>query len=333
MWTSPKFWYQKKKGMAYLLSPFGYLYYKASEAKRKRICPYNPPVPVLCVGNLTLGGAGKTPTALAVANLLIQDKHTPHFLSRGYGGKAQKVPLLVDPRRHTAADVGDEALLLSRMAPTWVCPDRVASLQAAVEDGASAVIMDDGFQNPSVAKDVNLLVVDGLSGFGNGCVFPAGPLREPIQEGLDRADAVIILGKDIAGVENRCKAQLPCYHAAVKAADSETKWQGQDVIAFAGIGYPEKFFHTLETLGANVVQQHPFPDHHVFTPAQLDRLKTAAKHANAKLVTTEKDLVRIPPEHRDFITPLKVSLEWQKPNALKDLILPRMKFKKSANQL
>jgi tetraacyldisaccharide 4'-kinase len=302
-----------------------------STAGRLRIAvtkPERAPLPVVCVGNLTVGGAGKTPTVLALLELIArrtQGRDIAHALTRGYGGTLPG-PVRVDPAHHTADKVGDEALLLARAAPTWVAHDRVAGALAAAASGARLVVMDDGFQNPSLAKDLSLVVIDGETGFGNRRVMPAGPLREPIKAGLKRTDAVVIIGRDVTGLAadiHALKPSLPILTARL-APSSTSPLQGQRVFAFAGIGRPQKFFATLAAMGADVVGCKAFADHHPFKTDDIATLEVAAQTLNARLVTTEKDFVRLDAVARRNVTALPVTLTFDNAAALTALIDPIM---------
>lgn len=301
---APDFWDRSdalsRLGVA-ALSPLGTLYAAAVRYKARHTTPYRVRVPVICVGNISSGGTGKTPIAIAVADAVIARGRNPFFLTRGYGGKL-KGPVVVT-RSHKAADVGDEPLLLSRKAATVVARDRAAGADLAVERGADVIIMDDGHQNFTLEKDLSLVVVDGPTGFGNGHVLPAGPLREPIAEGLARANAVIIAGDG--------NPPLPAFQGTVLRAHigpaATESWRGLRVLAFAGIGRPEKFFRSLTELGVDLVENRSFSDHHVYTSGELENLKAAARSAKAKLVTTEKDLVRLSEADREDIAVLPVT--------------------------
>jgi tetraacyldisaccharide 4'-kinase len=292
---APSFWWRDGAATAKLLGPLAAVY-GAVAARRLAQPGRQAGIPVLCVGNLTLGGAGKTPVAIAVTRLLKAALRRPFVLSRGYGGRLAG-PIEVDAARHTARDVGDEPLLLARVAPTIVARDRVAGAEAARKAGASVVVMDDGFQNPSLRKDVSLLVVDGRRGIGNACVFPAGPLRAPLDAQLDRADGIVVVGEGTgaAGLTARAGARgLPVFHGkllpdqAVTAGIADGK-----VLAFAGIGDPEKFFATLVACGIEASIKLRFPDHHRYTAAEAEALLKEAERQGLALVTTEKDLVRL----------------------------------------
>jgi tetraacyldisaccharide 4'-kinase len=262
---------------------------------------------VVVAGGLTLGGAGKTPLALALAERLAQ--RNPHFLSRGYGGR-QAGPLRVDPARHSAADVGDEPLLLAAAAPTWVARDRAAGARQAAAAGAGLIILDDGFQNPFLAKDLALLAIDGESGFGNGRVFPAGPLREPIQAALDRAQAVVLIGEDRAHIAAVIGQACPILRARLVPAEPAAL-SGQRLYAFAGIGRPEKFFAGLSAAGADLAGTRAFPDHHPFTEAEVAEVLAAATALGAEPIATAKDRLRLPAETRARIRIIEIKLVFE----------------------
>jgi len=316
---APDFWYRESWQGA-LLAPLGALYGAVARRRISRGKPWKAPVPVLCVGNLVAGGAGKTPVALDLAGRLVDAGAVVHFLSRGYGGSAQG-PLRVDPFRHRVDEVGDEPLLLARRAPTWVGADRAASARLAVAEGADILVMDDCFQNPGLAKDLSLLVADGDRGFGNGRVMPAGPLREPLEFGLSRADAVVVIGEDGLAVSGQL-GDRPVLRARIRPGAEADELKGRRVAAFAGIGDPDRFFRTLDFLGAQRVVSRAFADHHAFSAADLERLADEAAQAEARLITTEKDAVRLPPAARDIVTVLTIGLEWDDEEAMNALLSP-----------
>lgn len=306
-----------------LLAPAGWLFGHVTRLRRRTVTPWRAPVRVLCIGNLVAGGAGKTPVALSLGARLIERGIKVRFLGRGYGGSAAG-PLRVDVARHDTATVGDEALLLARVAPTWVARDRVAGVRAAAH-GADVVIMDDGFQDPAVAKDQSVLVVDGGYGFGNRRVIPAGPLREPVEGGLARAQALVVIGADETGVATDAAVRacgIPILKATITPGPEAARLKGKPVVAFAGIGRPEKFFATLEAVGCRVAVAHAFSDHHRFTASEIERLKSEARERNARLVTTEKDAVRLPATSRDGIEVLTIALAWSDDAALDALLEP-----------
>ncbi len=315
---APEFW-AKGGVLSALLGPVGAGYGLVGRLRRAWVRPVRVPIPVLCVGNLVAGGAGKTPVALSVLAAMTARGLAPHALSRGYGGTATG-PLRVDPLRHDAEQVGDEALLLAGAAPTWVARDRAAGARAIVHAGGGAIVMDDGFQSPAVAKDFSLLVVDGTYGFGNGRLIPAGPLREPIADGLARADAVVLMHPDRLGLADAFSARLPVLRARLVATAAGASLRGKRVLAFAGIGRPEKFFATLDSLGAVLVGCRAFADHHRYDPAEIDDVLRRADSMDAVAVTTEKDAVRLPPHMRARVQVLAVAVDWLDAAALDSLL-------------
>lgn len=292
----PSFWWDKAGLAAWLLQPVAAIY-GAIAAYRMRRPGARARIPVICVGNLTLGGAGKTPTAIAVARLLTDSSKAPFFLSRGYGGRLAG-PLRVDPAIHGAADVGDEPLLLARHAPTIVSHDRVAGAAFARDAGANVIVMDDGLQNPSLQKDLTIAVIDARRGIGNGFVFPAGPLRAPLKAQLEKTNCILLIGdgrQTPAAISGLTHAQnRPLLRGRLEADGNAVKALGRrKVLAFAGIGDPEKFFMTLAGTGLEAVAEESFADHHPYTAADAERLLALSEAKNLVPVTTEKDLVRL----------------------------------------
>jgi tetraacyldisaccharide 4'-kinase len=311
---APEFWTSKSVGataLAWALSPLGALYDFGGRMRFAATSAYRSPLKVICVGNLTAGGVGKTPLAIAIAGRLAAKGISCAFLSRGYGGSL-KGPIRVDLKQHTAAETGDEPLLLARHAPTIVSGDRVKGAQLAAETGAQVLIMDDGFQNPSLTKDLSFVAVDGATGFGNGFVIPAGPLRESAHRGLARAQAVIVMGDGPAPV-----TVLPILRARLAPnPGAAASVRAKKIASFAGIGRPEKFFATLRAAGANLVLARPFPDHYAFTTADWASLAGEAAEYGAALVTTEKDWVRLKPEWRAKAAAFPVHAEFDDAAAL-----------------
>jgi tetraacyldisaccharide 4'-kinase len=323
---SPSFWWRASSPYALLLRPFA-LAYGAVAARRMRRSGMRAECAVVCVGNFTAGGAGKTPTALAIAGMLRGIGERPAFLSRGYGGRLAG-PVRVT-QAHTADDVGDEPLLLSRSGPAIVARDRPAGAKLAAAEGATVVVMDDGLQNPSLAKDLAIAVVDGATGLGNGRVLPAGPLRAPMSTQWRSVDALLVIGPGEAGesVAQQALAQgLPVLRAQlVPDAGSAMRLRERRVLAFAGIGRPEKFFETLERSGAVVEATRPFGDHHSYTEAELSALRDEAGRHGLVMVTTEKDAVRIAgspagPDFMQAILTLPVHLQVDDPALLRSLL-------------
>ena len=313
---APDFWSDTNSTTARLLAPLGSLYAAAGRWRQMTTVPQRIACPVICVGNLVAGGAGKTPIALALAAALEKRDIGPvHFLSRGYGG-SESGPLRVDPLRHDFRQVGDEPLLLAAAAPTWIAHNRISGARAAANAGAACIIMDDGFQNPTLHKDLSLLAVDGTYGFGNGRVIPAGPLREPISDGLDRADAVVLIGDNRADFGHALDAKPVLQATLAPTAESQAALHGRRILAFAGIGRPAKFFESLLALRCDIAEAHSFADHHPYSQVEIDALLIAAARHDALPVTTAKDAVRLPGKIRPHVAVLDVALQWQDDSAL-----------------
>ena len=316
---TPEFWDAPPGLAAGLLAPLGAIWNGAGALRRTVIRSSRAPVPVLCVGNLVAGGSGKTPVVLSLVKFIAGSGCSVHAVTRGYGGRLAG-PARVDPMRHDAVAVGDEALLLAQRGPCWVARDRAAGCREAAASGAEIVVLDDGFQNPGIAKDLSLVVIDAEYGFGNGCLIPSGPLREPVRTGLARAHAIVLIG-DGEPPEAVRMAERPVLRAGFVPVDA-ARFRGVRVAAFAGIGRPAKFFASLRRVGAEIVMALPFPDHHRFSSAELMRLRRDAKHAGAVLVTTAKDWVRLPVAARVGIETFDIELCWQDPTLLPALLAP-----------
>ena len=328
----PRFWWDKPGIASALLSPFGALYGSAA-ATRMRGSGRRASVPVICIGNFTLGGTGKTPAAIAVAELLKREGRKPALLTRGYGGSAGG-PVVADPQRHTAADVGDEALLLAQAATTIVSRDRIAGAQAAEAQGADVVVMDDGLQNPSLAKDLTIAVVDARRGIGNGNIFPAGPLRAPFDAQMECCNAILVVGDGNKAEAVATKAQrrgLAVFQGELQPDDAAVAALSvRPVLAFAGIGDPEKFFATLRAAGAEVRADRAFPDHHRFTAEEAGDLIMRAEHDGLRLVTTAKDHARMTGDpalsalaERAYVLP--VTMKVKETEAWRGLLLSALK--------
>lgn len=330
MMRAPGFWYDqatpKHKWAAKLLSPLGRIYGWVVEKRFDFYYPVPLARPVICVGNVTTGGAGKTPVVMSLVALLQDAGYNPHILTRGYGGE-EEGPLQVSPGRDTAADVGDEALLLVEKAPTWVATSRPLGAQAAIDTGATIIIMDDGYQNPGIHKDFALIVADGAVGFGNGKIMPAGPLREDIGRAVNRAQAAVIVGEDKAGVAETIKkhADIPVFAATLRPDADNPDLFGKPVFAFAGIGRPEKFRDSLIAAGAMLEGWGSYPDHFAYVEEDLRELVAAAEAKNAIIVTTAKDHVRLPSSLKAKVRKFTVHLHWQDPAAVLECIAAQLR--------
>ncbi len=332
---TPTFWYgdppaPSSRAAAALLSPLS-LVYRGLHALHQKTgpSPYRSTLPVLCVGNIVAGGSGKTPVALALLKEIqaLNSAKAPCFLTRGYGG-CLKGPVKVSPGRHTAPTAGDEALLLARAAPTIVSANRGKGAQLAEKSGHDLIIMDDGLQNPSLEKTLRLIVIDGSSGFGNGHLLPAGPLREPLSTGLEKADVFVLIGPDTRHIRKHLPAGRPVWQAHLRphaaGLDKNTPYVG-----FTGIGRPEKFKNTLEQLGLSLADWRSFPDHHAFSAGELDGLDRLAATLGARLITTEKDAVRLPAGFpwRKAPVILPVEIQWETPEDVRRFLKDRLKQK------
>ncbi|MEA2921575.1 MAG: tetraacyldisaccharide 4-kinase [Bradyrhizobium sp.] len=324
----PGFWHRSSSWISLGLTPLAALYGLVAGWRLQRQ-GFDAGIPVLCVGNYHVGGAGKTPAVLALSKLLRGLGETPVVLSRGYGGRLRG-PVKVDPARHDAADVGDEPLMMARTVPVVVARDRVSGVALARSLAATVILMDDGFQNPALAKDASLIVIDGGRGLGNGRVFPAGPLRAALPPQLDRTDALIVVGdgaaaKPIAAaVAARGAPVLTAYLRADEA--SVASLIGKRVLAFAGIGDPARFFRTLRAAGIEVARERAFPDHHRFSKAELDGLIADARRDGLTPVTTEKDFARLGSggEAPNGIVPFAVTLEFDAAGELRRFVSERL---------
>jgi tetraacyldisaccharide 4'-kinase len=319
---APAFWSRPPGMAAWLLAPLGWLYGRFTAARMARQGAAAG-APVICIGNLTAGGAGKTPTARWVAEWAARQGLKPAILSRGYGGRLEG-PVMVDPAAHSAADCGDEPLLLARSSPVVVARDRPAGAALAVARGADLIVMDDGLQNPSLRKDLRIAVVDGESGVGNGFCLPAGPLRAPLADQLPHIDAFLIIGGGGApgdAVTAAAEAAGKPVFRGKLAPDpaAVTALRGKRLLAFAGIGRPEKFFRSLQDAGLDLEDVVPFGDHYPFTQADVDALTEQAREDGLTLVTTEKDAMRWP----GVVATLPVTLEIEDDGALTALLSAR----------
>ncbi len=313
---APEFWYDSPDFRARLLAPLGQIYRGVGRLRRAMAKPYKANIPVICVGNVVAGGAGKTPTALAIAEMLKRQGAKPAFVSRGYGG-SKHGPLRVDPERHTAHEVGDEALLLARVAPCWIGRDRAAAVRAA-EKSTTHIILDDGLQNPAIVPSLSLLVIDGETGIGNGKLIPAGPLRETLDDALPRVDVVVLIGDDLHNLA--VTLSKPVIRAELQARLPDNFPKDLTYFPFSGIGHPDKFFATCRLAGLEVNGSRSFPDHHMFTERDLKTLADHAGKRKLQMITTAKDAVRLPMSFRTKVSVLPVELVIKDEEALKKLL-------------
>ncbi len=325
---APDFWWQPEAGAAAIaLWPASRIWGAAAAWRMGRGADFRPPVPVLCVGNLVVGGAGKTPTAIAMVRAVRGRGLRPGILASGYGGAA-RAPVLVDPSRHRAAEVGDEALVLAAAAPTVIAARRPAGARRLLDEGVNFLILDDGFQDPSVAKDVTIVAVDAGAGVGNGRVIPAGPLRAPLNGQLRRSDTLLIIGEGDRAeplIRTAARSGRPVMRAKL-APNSVRAWRKGRALAYAGIGRPQKFFDTLAAINVDLAHARAFPDHHRFTAAEAAQLLDTSKAEGLRLITTEKDYARLAGENgvlaqlRERSEPFPVTLKFDNPTAVGELI-------------
>ena len=319
---TPRFWYPHKHSitaslLSGLLSPLSSVFKAGTAIRRAIATPYRSHIPVICVGNVVAGGAGKTPTALALARILWGRGHKPVFVTRGYGGRGELV--CVDPAKHGIKDVGDEALLLGAYALTWAGSNRYEAIRQAEHNG-TVIIMDDGLQNPRINPSTGILVIDGDVGIGNGQIIPAGPLRESFADALKRVSAVIIIGENDQQNLAEKTGDVPVFRARLKPVLSSSFPRTGKFVAFAGIARPQKFYTTASHLGLDIVATQDFPDHHPFTESDIDALRLTAEEQGARLLTTEKDAVRLPANFRDDVVILPVALTFDDPDAEDNLV-------------
>ena len=319
---TPQFWYQPAGWRARLLAPLGCLYGFATRQRLQKASTTPSQPPVICIGNLTAGGGGKTPSAIALHQLL--GRSDVHFLSRGHGGRSVG-PIMVNPAQHKAHDVGDEPLLLAQHAPCWVARDRQAGHASASASGAKLIIMDDGLQNPSLTPSLRLLAVKGDTGFGNGHIIPAGPLREDLQDGLKRIDGIICIGAPTHPSLRQLPAETPIFQGHYEPdADAIAPLKNKSCIAFAGLARPEGFFTMLEAHGVTLADRVTFADHQPISDQGWQRLVTRAEQQQAQLVTTEKDAMRLKPTQREHVVVVPITLQWQNPSALAGFVNERL---------
>lgn len=314
---TPKFW-NSNNIISWLLLPFSLCYFLGFWARKKFTKPEKLSIPIICIGNLTAGGAGKTPVALAIGEMLKEKCINAFYISRGYGG-SQKEPLLVDAKIHDAKLVGDEPLLLAQILPTIVGKNRAQTANFAAQNGAEIIIMDDGFQNPTIHKDFSIIVVDRHLSFGNEKLLPAGPLREPVRAGLARADALIMVNP-ASFIPTHLPRKLPVFIARTRGKNSMRALSGKKIIAFCGIAHPQKFYTMLAESGAEIIAEKSFADHHHYTKNDVANLQEIARKESAVLVTTSKDAARLPADFKSEIIVAEMELLFENKEKLEELI-------------
>ncbi len=311
----PGFW-KSKSLPGIILLPIALIYFCIFQLRQIFTKPYKSDMIVICIGNITVGGTGKTPIAIAIAKMLISDGKKIAFLSRGYKGKLTG-PVVVNPEIHTAEDVGDEPLLLSRVATAIISKNRISGLKLAKDAGAEIVILDDGLQNPTIQKDISFLVIDGGLGFGNSFVLPSGPLRETICSAKKRITATIIIGKDKHNIMSKLK-EFPVFKGEI--IPSQNIPEKCQVVAFAGIGNPGKFFQTLQDSGFDLKEALSFSDHHNYNNADMEFLFSIAKKHGARLITTEKDFVRLDKKYSNDIITFPIEIKFDNTSGIKTIL-------------
>ncbi|MBA3813347.1 MAG: tetraacyldisaccharide 4'-kinase [Alphaproteobacteria bacterium] len=322
---TPSFWYEYRGFFSTLLWPVGWLYGKLGKTISRFKKPQHFPVPIISIGNIVCGGAGKTPTAIALMSILEKRGYRVHFVTRGYGGR-ERGPLRVDPANHKSCEVGDEPLLLAQHAPTWVAKKRSCGVEKAIEQGAQLIILDDGHQTTTLYKDVSLVVIDALQGFGNGRVIPAGPLREELSEGIKRADGFIEIGESSVqcSVFNIQKESLGAPSFKAKIVPQPLTFTSNRVVAFCGLGFPQKFYMSLKELGIDLIATETFPDHYEYKTEDLIRLQKLAQKHNSVLVTTRKDFVKIPLPWQEQLHILDITIVFENSEKICDFILQKV---------
>ena len=319
MLKAPKFWYLKKDThISNSLYPLSLLFRFGTKIRSIISKEKLSPLPIICIGNIVVGGAGKTPVSLKIGKMLKKAGYSPHFVSKGYGGLEKNNTLVQE--WHSPKSVGDESILLSNIAPTWIGINRNKSFRLAKEKGADCIIMDDGFQNPTIKKDFSIVVINGEQGFGNKRVMPSGPLRESISRGLSRTNLIIVIGDINDDIKNKIPNHIPIINASFIINNQNKIFKGQKITAFAGIAFPEKFFNSLRNQGAKIAEEIIFPDHHIFDENDLLNLAEKANKSQSILVTTQKDFVRIPKSYHSLVNTLEGEIEFEDEKLLLEII-------------
>jgi tetraacyldisaccharide 4'-kinase len=319
MLKAPKFWYLKKDTiLSWSLYPLSFLFELGTKFRNVTSRTNKFSFPIICIGNIVVGGAGKTPVAIKIGELLKIAGYNPHFISKGYAGVIKKSTLVAP--WHSPKSVGDEPLLLSQIAPTWIGIDRVNSIKLAKNMGADCIIMDDGFQNPTIHKDFSIVVINASQEFGNKRVIPAGPLRESIKRGLSRTKLIIVIGEITISLQKDIPDHIPIIQAKFKINNENKIFKGQKITAFAGIAYPEKFFTSLREQGAKIIKEVTYPDHHIYDENDLLSLAEIANKTQSILVSTQKDFVRIPKSYRSLVNTLEGKISFEKEEIIKEIL-------------
>ena len=310
MLKAPKFWYKNKDTyLSNTLYPLSLIFRLGTKIRNIISIQKSANLPIICIGNIVVGGAGKTPVALKIGKMLKQGGYNPHFVSKGYGGFEKNNTLIQS--WHSPKSVGDESLLLSEVSPTWIGLDRNESFKLAKNKGADCIIMDDGFQNPTLQKDYSIIVINSEQGFGNKRVMPSGPLRESITRGISRTNLVITIGEINEEVKSKIPNNIPIIKSEFKINNEQKIFKGKKITAFAGIAFPEKFFNSLRNQGAKVIKEITYPDHHIFEENDLLSLAEIANKNQSILVTTKKDYIRIPKSYRSLVNTLDGEIEFE----------------------
>ncbi|MBT34944.1 MAG: tetraacyldisaccharide 4'-kinase [Rickettsiales bacterium] len=306
---TPKFWYSKNSIISILLRPISFLWVLGSILRKKKSYNFNN-IKIIKVGNVVAGGSGKTPTVISIVKKLANSKYQVHIISRGYKGSIKK-STLVNTDIHSYKEVGDESIILSKIAPTWIGNNRIESIKNAQKMGAKIVVLDDGIQDASIKGDLNLLVFNGLQGLGNGKIIPAGPLREKLSDSIKKCHLSIIIDEDINNIANKLNNLLPIIKAKINI-ESEylNNFKNKNVVAFCGLGFPEKFFKTIKEIGCNIRYKKSFPDHYQYKEKDLKELIDIAIKYNSLLITTEKDHIKILKKYRNRIYYFPITVDF-----------------------
>ena len=319
MLKAPKFWYLKRDTfLSRILYPLSLLFRFGTKIRSITSSSNKSNLPVICIGNIVVGGAGKTPVSLKIGKILIKSGYKPNFISKGYAGIIKTNTLIQS--WHSPKSVGDEPLLLSEISPTWIGIDRNKSIKLAEKKGADCIIMDDGFQNPTIHKDFSIIVINASQEFGNKRVMPAGPLRESIKRGLSRTNLIIVIGVVKQSLKEIIPNHIPIISAKFNINNENKIFKGQRITAFAGIAYPEKFFTSLKEQGAKIVKEVTYPDHHIFDENDLLSLVEMANKTKSILVSTQKDFVRIPKSYRSLVNTLEGEITFENEDLIKEIL-------------